>query len=78
MPGRRGHHVVCLAVVACALGLAVTPRPKTAASRAVVKPQNPATLNIVQVWLHDFCPFFNEVIKTCVYSFMPTDSRNDV
>ena len=39
-----------LAVVVSALGLAVTPRPKTAAGRALVRPlQDPATLNSVQV-----------------------------
>ena len=50
--GRRGHHAVCRAVVACTLALAVTPRPHTGARSAVVTAQSLATLGVVhhQVW----------------------------
>ena len=47
--GRRGHRAVCRAGLASALAIAVTPRPHTGAKVAVVMPQRPATLSVVQV-----------------------------
>ena len=47
--GRRGRHATCRAGMASALAVAVTPRPHTVAKTAVVTPQSPATLSVVQV-----------------------------
>ena len=55
-PGRRGRRAVFLAVAATILAIAVTLRPKMVASRVLVRAQDPATRNIVQVCIDGLLP----------------------
>ena len=47
--GRHGHNALCRAGVAAPLAFAITPHPHSGASNAVVAPQGPATVIVVQV-----------------------------